>query len=183
MRSIVFASVIASASKIDAVVHETKNLPKDSKVIVFSQFTRMLDLICYKLQESGIQCEQIAGETHMAERAAILKLFSNEPRKKAILISFQIGAEALNIQAADFVVLVDPWWNSALELQAIQRAHLIGQVKPVHAVRFVTTESIEERIMAIQARIQLLFDATVGLPDKAVGELNSIDFLYIYIME
>lgn len=97
-----------------------------------------------------------------------------------ILISLKAGGEGLNLQAASRVYLVDPWWNPAAELQAIQRAHRIGQKKPVEAVRFICKDTIEERILQLQEKKQLVFDGTVGSSSQAMTKLTQEDLRFLF---
>merc|ERR1719359_481825 len=98
----------------------------------------------------------------MQQKADMISSFQTTPSLKLLLISLKAGGEGLNLQAADHIFLMDPWWNPASELQAIQRAHRIGQKKPVFATRFVAKDTIEEKIIELQQKKQTVFDCTVG---------------------
>jgi DNA repair protein RAD16 len=99
---------------------------------------------------------------------------------KALLISLKAGGEGLNLQAANHVFLLDPWWNPASEMQAVQRAHRIGQTKPVTAVRFVTSDTVEEKVLALQEMKQLVFEATVGQSRGAEKKLTESDLRFLF---
>merc|ERR1719305_144729 len=117
------------------------------KGVIFSQFGAMLEIIEFALKRAGISCVVFRGGMTMQARDDALAAFNNDPSLKVILISLKAGGEGLNLQVANHVFLLDPWWNPAGEMQAIQRAHRIGQTRPVIAVRFLTKNTIEEKII------------------------------------
>ncbi|SFG20785.1 Superfamily II DNA or RNA helicase, SNF2 family [Novosphingobium sp. CF614] len=125
------------------------------KVIVFSQFTTMLDLIAADLDHADIAYEQLRGTTR--DRARPVRRFQ-QGEVPLILVSLKAGGAGVNLTAADTVILYDPWWNPAVEAQAIDRAHRIGQDKPVFVHRLIATGTIEEKILALQERKQNLAD-------------------------
>jgi DNA repair protein RAD16 len=174
------AGSFQSSSKIEALIQELRRIPPDSKVLIFSQFTRMLDLIEFRLKQSGIGCAKLTGSLNLTQRTNIIVSFNNDPSVRALLISLKAGGEGLNLQAADHVFLVDVWWNPACELQAIQRAHRIGQMKAVKAIRFVTESSVEEKVVALQEMKQLVFDATVGQSEGAQKKLDESDLRFLF---
>ena len=116
------------------------------------QFTNMLDIIEWRLSKTGVKTVKLLGSMPLSMRLAMLTAFKTDPNVHAILLSLKAGGEGLNLQHASRVFLMDPWWNPAVEHQAIQRAHRIGQTREVHAVRFVTAGTIEERMMQLQVR-------------------------------
>jgi DNA repair protein RAD16 len=174
------ASSFQTSSKIEALISELGKIPATCKVLVFSQFTRMLDLIDFRLKQSGFGCAKLTGSQSMAQRTNIIVSFNTDPTVRALLISLKAGGEGLNLQVADHVFLVDVWWNPACELQAIQRAHRIGQTKPVKAIRFVTENSVEEKVVALQEMKQLVFDATVGQSEGAEKKLTEGDLRFLF---
>ncbi len=97
-----------------------------AKALVFSQFTRMLELVDFSLKKNDIQGVVMTGACTMKQRDAILSLYNTDPSVKVLMISLKAGGEGLNLQVANHIFLLDPWWNPACELQAIQRAHRIG---------------------------------------------------------
>jgi len=97
-----------------------------------------------------------------------------------MLISLKAGGEGLNLQVANHIYIMDPWWNPASELQAIQRAHRIGQTRDVKALRFVIKDTIEERIIALQEKKQLVFDASVGGSNTAMSSLGAQDLRFLF---
>lgn len=172
-----------SSTKIEALLQELKVVQeKDptSKSIVFSQYCNMLSLIEWRLKKAGFHCAQLNGSMHLVARGNILYAFNTDPRLKVILISLKAGGEGLNLQVANNIFLMDPWWNPAAEMQAIQRAHRIGQTKPVNAVRFICKDTIEERILHLQEKKQLVFDGTVGSSDQAIAKLTAEDLRFLF---
>ena len=110
----------------------------------------------------------------------MLYAFNNDPNLRVILISLKAGGEGLNLQVASRIYLMDPWWNPAAEMQAIQRAHRIGQTKPVKGVRFICSDTIEERILQLQENKQLVFDGTVGASNQAMHKLTQEDLRFLF---
>eukprot|EP00928_Gymnodinium_smaydae_P035606 TRINITY_DN25023_c0_g4_i1.p1 TRINITY_DN25023_c0_g4~~TRINITY_DN25023_c0_g4_i1.p1 ORF type:complete len:1193 (+),score=345.81 TRINITY_DN25023_c0_g4_i1:101-3679(+) len=177
------ASEFQSSTKIEALLDEVqKMIRQDStaKAIVFSQFGAMLELVEFRLKRAGISCVIFRGGMTMEARDAALAAFNTEPSLKVILISLKAGGEGLNLQVANHVFLLDPWWNPACELQAIQRAHRIGQTKEVKAVRFITKDTIEEKIIKLQEKKQLVFDASIDGSSAAVARLTEQDLRFLF---
>lgn len=172
-----------SSTKIDTLLEEVSRMmleDPEAKGIVFSQFTNMLDLVSYRLKKANIGCVMLAGSMSILQRNSILYSFNKFPDLKIILISLKAGGEGLNLQVANYVFLLDPWWNPAVELQAFQRAHRIGQKKKVTALRFITKDTIEERMFQLQEKKQLVFDGTVGASSNALNKLNSDDLKFLF---
>merc|ERR1711937_1136357 len=131
------------------------------------------------MKRAGVSCVVLHGGMPMEARGAALKAFRTDPHLKVILISLKAGGEGLNLQVANHVFLLDPWWNPACELQAIQRAHRIGQTKEVKAVRFISSDTIEEKMLQLQEKKQLVFDGTVGGNDGAMSKLTEQDLHFL----
>ena len=132
------------------------------KVLVFSQFTTMLGLIEEALKERGIDYSKLTGQTRKRE-AAIAKF--QQGSAPVFLISLKAGGVGLNLTAADTVIHYDPWWNPAVENQATDRAHRIGQDKAVFVYKLITEDTVEDRILAMQGRKQALAEAIYDRPD------------------
>src|SRR5690606_10653722 len=126
---------------------------------VFSQFVSMLSLVRKELDTQGIRYVSLTGSTR--DRGAVVRQFQEDPGVRVFLISLKAGGTGLNLTAADYVYLIDPWWNPAVENQAIDRAHRIGQEKKVVAVRLVTPNTVEEKIAVLQQRKSALADSLV----------------------
>jgi len=118
------------------------------KVLLYSQFTSVLGLFRQWMEEKGYPFAYLDGQTKDREKA--VSLFQNDPTVQVFLMSLKAGGVGLNLQAADYVFLYDPWWNDAVERQAIDRAHRMGQKNTVIARKYLITESIEEKILKLQ---------------------------------
>jgi superfamily II DNA or RNA helicase len=139
----------ASSAKLQVLLREIDSKAPQHKILVFSQFVRMLDVIRAALRERGIRTAYLTGQTR--DRAAAVATFQNDPTVRVFLIGLKAGGTGLNLTEADYVYLVDPWWNPAVENQAIDRSHRLGQDKPVVAVRLICPGTIEEKIQTMQA--------------------------------
>ena len=145
------------------------------RVLVFSQFTEMLALVAAELETLGLPFLSLTGDTPVRSRGAVVRQF--QARTVPIfLLSLKAGGVGLNLTAADTVVHVDPWWNPAVERQATDRAHRIGQDQPVFVYKLVVEGSIEERMLALQARKAALADGVLGF-DAATAVKFSADDL------
>ncbi|MEH3115486.1 DEAD/DEAH box helicase [Pedobacter terrae] len=142
-------SYLQASSKIDVLMEQIANRAGKHKILVFSQFVTMLDLIKKQLENKGIRYEYLTGQTR--KRAEAVASFQENNDIPVFLISLKAGGTGLNLTEADYVYLVDPWWNPAVENQAIDRAYRIGQHKNVMAVRLICPNTIEEKIMKLQA--------------------------------
>jgi DNA repair protein RAD16 len=177
------ASEFQSSTKIEALVDETKKMMKQdpkAKAIVFSQYVAMLELCEFRLKQVGISCVVFRGGMTMQARQDALVAFNTEPSLKVILISLKAGGEGLNLQIANHVFLMDPWWNPACEMQAIQRAHRIGQTREVRAVRFITTDTIEDKIVQLQEKKRLVFEACIDDSKAAMTKLTEQDLKFLF---
>jgi len=142
-------SYLQASSKIDVLMEQIESKSGNHKILVFSQFVTMLDLIKKQLQVKGIRYEYLTGQSR--KREEIVQSFQNNADIPVFLISLKAGGTGLNLTQADYVYLVDPWWNPAVENQAIDRAYRIGQHKNVMAVRLICPNTVEEKIMKLQS--------------------------------
>lgn len=140
------------------------------KILLFSQFTSMLDLLREALDREGIGHCTIEGKTR--DRQAEVDRFHNDPKASVFLLSLRAGGTGLTLTPADIVILFDPWWNPMAEQQAMDRAHRIGQTKTVNVYKLVTQGTIEEKVMELQARKRQLFDALVSENAEAMRGLS-----------
>ncbi|XP_057506564.1 LOW QUALITY PROTEIN: DNA repair protein RAD16 [Actinidia eriantha] len=173
-----------TSTKIDALREEIRFMVErdgSAKGIVFSQFTSFLDLIHYSLQKSGVNCVQLVGSMTMNARDAAISRFTNDPNCRIFLMSLKAGGVALNLTVASHVFLMDPWWNPAVERQAQDRIHRIGQYKPIRIVRFVIENTVEERILKLQEKKELVFEGTVGGSSDAIGKLTEADLRFLFV--
>lgn len=142
--------------KLDEVVREIGENVGEHKALVFSQFLGMLALIRAQLEKAGIPYAYFDGSSTTAEREAAVRSFQDDTETRVFLISLKAGGVGLNLTAADYVYIVDPWWNPAVEQQAIDRTHRIGQTKAVFAYRMICRDSIEEKMLLLQERKRTL---------------------------
>ncbi|WCJ37550.1 Helicase protein with RING/U-box domain [Euphorbia peplus] len=173
-----------TSTKIEALREEIRCMVErdgSAKGIVFSQFTSFLDLISYSLSKSGVKCVQLVGSMTLSARDAAIKKFIEDPDCRIFLMSLKAGGVALNLTVASHVFLMDPWWNPAVERQAQDRIHRIGQYKPIRIVRFVIKNTIEERILQLQDKKELVFEGTVGGSTEAFGKLTEADLRFLFV--
>ncbi|XP_052290556.1 DNA repair protein RAD16 isoform X4 [Citrus sinensis] len=173
-----------SSTKIEALREEIRFMVErdgSAKGIVFSQFTSFLDLINYSLHKSGVNCVQLVGSMSIPARDAAINRFTEDPHCKIFLMSLKAGGVALNLTVASHVFLMDPWWNPAVEQQAQDRIHRIGQYKPIRIVRFLIENTIEERILKLQEKKKLVFEGTVGGSADAFGKLTEADMRFLFV--
>jgi SNF2 family DNA or RNA helicase len=137
------------SGKLEDVVHMlTTTISENHKVLVFSQFVKHLSLLREELNQQGIDYAYLDGSTK--NRQEEVERFQHNQSLKVFLISLKAGGLGLNLTAADYVFLLDPWWNPAVEAQAIDRAHRIGQTNTVFIYKFITRNTVEEKILALQ---------------------------------
>lgn len=136
------------SAKMEVLVEQIQLKSPQHKILVFSQFVSMLDLIAIELNKQGIQYEILTGATK--NRQIVVERFQKEPSVRVFLLSLKAGGVGLNLTAASYVYLVDPWWNPAVEEQAIDRAYRIGQHKNVQAIRLICPDTVEEKMQKLQ---------------------------------
>lgn len=129
-----------------------ENLVEENKILIFSQFTMMLKNIHQQLNQENIKVLYLDGQTKTIERKDIINKFMNEEEYKIFLLSLKAGGVGLNLTKANMVIHFDPWWNPAVENQATDRAHRIGQQKTVEVIRLIAKGTIEERIIALHEK-------------------------------
>jgi hypothetical protein len=126
-----------------------------------------------RLDETGVRYEYLDGQT--SDRQTPVQRFQSDPDCRLFLISLKAGGVGLNLTAAEYVFLLDPWWNPAAEAQAIDRSHRIGQTKPVFAYRLIARNTVEEKVLALQETKRALADAILGGEGGLIGELKRED--------
>jgi SNF2 family DNA or RNA helicase len=139
-----------------ALDHLDSILKSGCKVLIFSSFTSHLDLFAKELQKQKVLYCHLTGKTAQKKRKDEVDRFQNDPKYPVFLISMKAGGVGLNLTRADYVFILDPWWNPFVERQAIARAHRIGREQPISVIRFISKDSIEEKIMKLQARKKVL---------------------------
>lgn len=149
------------------------------RVLVFSQFTSMLEILRDALTEADFSCFYLSGATKPAERQEYVKRF-NAGEGDMFLISLKAGGTGLNLTGADTVIHFDPWWNPAVEEQASDRAHRIGQEKTVHIIRLLTKGTIEEKIFRLQKKKQDLFHAVIEEGETFLNKLTQEEITELF---
>jgi len=171
----------ADSVKADVLLDELQNILGKHKVLVFSQFSSMLDILAEKCTEQGIAFYHFDGQTPPAKRAEMVNAFQQEDSDTHLfLISLKAGNTGLTLTAADYVFLFDPWWNTAVQDQAIDRAHRIGQTKNVFAYKMICKNTIEEKIIHLQQKKKKLSEELVAADDGFINKLTEEDVAYLF---
>jgi superfamily II DNA or RNA helicase len=178
---LVFPDAGSEASKIDALLDLVLELRENQhRALVFSQFVDFLDLVRERLDEAGVSYQYLDGSTPKPERQAAVEAFQ-AGQSTLFVISLKAGGFGLNLTAADYVIHLDPWWNPAVEAQATDRAHRIGQERPVTVYRLITKDTIEESIVALHQTKQALADALLSEGNQAAA-LNAAELVNLIQM-
>lgn len=146
------------------------SLASGHKILVFSQFVTMLEIIRKSFDQIGLDYSYLDGKTK--NRMAVVQEFETNPEKRVFLISLKTGGTGLNLTSADTVILYDPWWNPMGENQAIDRVHRIGQTKKVQVFRLISKGTVEEKILALQQNKLAMFDAVVSGGQQLLSNLT-----------
>jgi len=155
------------SGKFDEIYSCLKNLVAENhKVLIFSSFVKHLELLQAKIESKNWKYSMLTGKT--TDRQEVISQFQNDPDNHIFLISLKAGGVGLNLTSADYVFIIDPWWNPAAENQAINRAHRIGQDKKVFVYRFITEDSIEEKIQVLKSKKS-------ALAEKFISSNNPLD--------
>jgi superfamily II DNA or RNA helicase len=164
----------ARSTKLDTLVPEIVALRESGqKALVFSQFRSLLDLARAAIEAAGVRCVQLDGTTR--DRDAVVSQMQEDPSVGVMLVSLKAGGVGLNLTAAEYVFLLDPWWNPAAEAQAIDRAHRIGQTKAVFAYRLIARDTVEERIAELQQRKRALAESVIRGDGAPLRDLTADD--------
>ncbi len=166
--------------KLDELTREISENIGDHKALIFSQFLGMLGLIKAKLKEQNIPFEYFDGSTSAPDRERAIQNFQNNDECRVFLISLKAGGVGLNLTAADYVYIVDPWWNPAVEQQAIDRTHRIGQTKNIFAYRMICIDTIEDKILQLQERKKILARELITDDNGFVKALSKADVEYLF---
>ncbi len=166
--------------KLDELTREITENIGEHKALIFSQFLGMLALIKAKLKEHNIPFEYFDGSTSAPDREKAIQNFQNNDECRVFLISLKAGGVGLNLTAADYVYIVDPWWNPAVEQQAIDRTHRIGQTKNIFAYRMICIDTIEDKILQLQERKRTLAKELIADDASFVKALSKSDVEYLF---
>ncbi len=165
---------IVPSAKLDLLLEQVDELlQEDHKILVFSQFTKFLGLVRSELDKRGVNYEYLDGQTR--NRQQCVERFQQDPDCRLFLISLKAGGHGLNLTAADYVFILDPWWNPAVEAQAIDRAYRMGQTRHVFAYRMICRDTVEEKILQLQTNKQDLADSIVGEENSVLRDLTVDD--------
>ena len=166
--------------KLDELAREISENIGQHKALIFSQFLGMLGLIKEKLKEQNIPFEYFDGSTSPTDREKAIQNFQNNDDCRVFLISLKAGGVGLNLTAADYVYIVDPWWNPAVEQQAIDRTHRIGQTKNIFAYRMICLDTIEDKILQLQEKKKILAKELISDETSFVKALTKADVEYLF---
>src|ERR1051326_1490647 len=161
-------------AKLDVLLPRLSEVTEEGhKAIVFSQFTSFLSIVRRRLDQQGVAYEYLDGKTR--NRGVAVERFQSDPDCKLFLISLKAGGQGLNLTAAEYVFLLDPWWNPAVEAQAIDRAHRIGQMNRVFAYRLITRDTVEEKVLELQSTKRELADAIINADNSVIRNITGED--------
>jgi len=163
-----------ASAKLDVLLPQLAELMEEGhKALVFSQFTSLLAIVRQRLDEEYIEYEYLDGRTR--DRGARVDRFQSDPDCKLFLVSLKAGGLGLNLTAAEYVFLLDPWWNPAVESQAIDRAHRIGQKRQVFAYRLIARDTVEEKVLELQKTKKDLADSIINADNSLIRDLDRED--------
>lgn len=169
---------IEPSAKLDVLIPQLLEVTEEGhKALVFSQFTSFLSIVRKRLDQEKVEYEYLDGKTR--DRAAKVERFQNDPKCKLFLISLKAGGLGLNLTAAEYVFLLDPWWNPAVEAQAIDRAHRIGQSQRVFAYRLITRGTVEEKVLALQETKRELADSILSADNNLIRNITKDDLMLL----
>lgn len=164
----------ADSGKFENVIHTLENvLSRGHKVLVFSQFVKHLDIYRKYFDSEKTPYSYLDGST--TQRGEVVKEFQTNSEIKLFLISIKAGGVGINLTEADYVFILDPWWNPAVEQQAIDRTHRIGQTKNVFIYKFITKDSVEEKILTLQNRKRKVAESLITTEESFIKSLSQAD--------
>jgi SNF2 family DNA or RNA helicase len=162
------------SGKLEDISHMLENaLTEGHKLLVFSQFVKHLDIVRELLHTKKIPFAYLDGSSN--DRKDQVENFNNDPNLKVFLISIKAGGLGLNLTQADYVFILDPWWNPAVEAQAVDRAHRIGQTKTVFTYKFITRNTVEEKILQLQKHKLRLSENLIQTEESVIKSLTRED--------
>ncbi len=176
--ALVYPEYEKSSAKFAEVMNQWETIKKSNhKVLIFSSFVQHLNLFKNALEEAGDSYAWLSGELSGKQREEQVRLFQEDPSVQAFLISIKSGGTGLNLTAADYVFILDPWWNPFIEQQAIARAHRIGQERNVFAQKFITKDTIEEKILQLQEKKTLIAQDVIENASNISFNREELNFL------
>ena len=166
------------SAKLDMLIPQMAEVVEEGhKVLVFSQFTSFLAIVKRKLDAEGLKYEYLDGQTR--NRQERVENFQTNPEVPIFLISLKAGGLGLNLTSAEYVYLLDPWWNPAVEAQAIDRSHRIGQTRNVFAYRLIARDTVEQKILDLQQKKRDLADAILNADNRVIQSLTRDDLEFL----
>lgn len=177
--SLVTKQTGTDSGKFDEIYRCLENIVAENhKVLIFSSFVKHLDLLQAKIESENWKYAILTGKT--TNRAEVIRNFQDDPHNHIFLISLKAGGVGLNLTSADYVFIIDPWWNPAAENQAINRAHRIGQDKKVFVYRFITEDTIEEKIQTLKSRKSALADKFISSNNPFSNEITETEIMSLF---
>lgn len=177
---LVYDNIKEPSTKINATISLIKTLTENNKkILLFSAFTSLLDLVSNQLDKEQISYYMLTGSTNKEERRKLVNNF-NEDDTRVFLISLKAGGTGLNLTSAEAVIHIDPWWNLSAQNQATDRAHRIGQNANVQVYRMIMKDSIEEKILKMQERKANLADSFVEGNDSSLSKMSKEEILDLF---
>ena len=162
------------SAKLESLLPQLAEISSEGhKTLIFSQFTSFLDIVRKHLDRQQLTYAYLDG--HTADRQAVVERFQNDPECPLFLVSLKAGGVGLNLTAAEYVFLLDPWWNPAVEAQAIDRTHRIGQSNTVFAYRMIVRDTVEEKVLELQNRKRDLAASIISEDNRFIGNLQRED--------
>lgn len=168
------------AEKVDLLMMHIKEKTANHKILIFSQFVKMLKILERRIGEEGIPYAYLDGKSSTNQRQAGIDRFQNEEDCRVFLISLKAGGTGLNLVAADYVYVVDPWWNPAVENQAIDRCYRIGQEKKVIAYRMICKNTVEEKIMELQQKKKAVASEIITTDEDVLKKMSKDDLMGLF---
>lgn len=167
------------SEKMDYILAKMETLYKAGhKVLIFSSFTKLIDLYTACCEENGWEYVTLSGKHTQKQREASVQRFQENEEINFFFISLKAGGVGLNLTAADYVFILDPWWNPFAEKQAIARAHRIGQDKKVNVIRYIAKGTIEEKILALQEKKKMISDDIINFKEDSLDlDVGDIEFV------
>lgn len=176
--SLVTKETNQESGKFDEIYRCLDNLVAEKhKVLIFSSFVKHLELLQAKIESQNWKYAVLTGKT--TDRQEVIRQFQDDPDNHIFLISLKAGGVGLNLTSADYVFIIDPWWNPAAENQAINRAHRIGQDKKVFVYRFITEDSIEEKIQILKSKKSALAEKFIS-SNNPLGVINEAEIMSLF---
>ncbi|KAJ3338880.1 hypothetical protein HDU93_008933 [Gonapodya sp. JEL0774] len=176
----------AKVNKVIEIINDIRRANPRAKTIVFSQFVKMIDLLEDPLRANGTNFLRYQGSMNEKNRSEVLNKFKTDSRCTVLLASLKCASLGLNLTVASNVILFDPWWNPAVENQAMDRSHRLGQTKPVNVYKITIRDTVEDRILEMQARKAALADGALGegeYNNKSKAKLTLEEIAYIFSVD